>query len=175
MIYRKTALADLDAVLAVYRRAKAFMDQTGNPDQWEEGYPSGTMVEEDVRSGIGRVLADEDGKILAVLAFFTEEDPAYREIRDGAWPSDAPYAVVHRIATGEPGRGLAAIALGEAVKEAVSLGFTELRMDTYKDNLPMQRFLAREGFIRCGTVSLNGDFTDEKRLRLAYAKDLTKA
>lgn len=173
MNYRKTTVADTDAVLDVYRKAKAFMDQTGNPDQWESGYPSRAIVEEDIYNGAGRVLTDDDGKILAVLAFFTEPDATYGEIRDGAWPDSRPYAVVHRIAAIEQGRGLAAIAIREAIEEAAALGFPSLRMDTYRDNLPMQRFLKREGFVHCGTISLSGDFSDEKRLRLAYSKDLT--
>ena len=174
MIYRKTTSADLDAVLDIYRKAKVFMVQTGNPDQWEAGYPPRELVENDILTEAGRVLTDDDGTPVAVLAFFAEADPAYHEIKDGAWPDDEPYAVVYRIAAGIQGKGIAATALRGAVAEAIALGFPSLRMDTYKDNLPMQRFLLREGFVHCGTISLDGDFENEKRLRLAYSKDLTK-
>lgn len=39
MEIRKAQPADLDRIMEIYRAAKLFMDRTGNPTQWVDGYP----------------------------------------------------------------------------------------------------------------------------------------
>ena len=101
----------------------------------------------------------EDYHIRAVFYFAVEADPTYSYI-EGAWLNDAPYGVIHRIAVDGSGRGVAAECFAFAAQHCENL-----RIDTHEKNIPMQRCLAKNGFIRCGTIYLeDGD------PRIAYQK-----
>ena len=45
---RKAKLTDLDRMMEIYARAKRFMDSTGNTTQWEIGYPTRKMIQDDI-------------------------------------------------------------------------------------------------------------------------------
>ena len=89
-----------------YAQARTFMTQTGNPDQWGTAYPPEEMIRQDIMDGKSYVNLDGD-HIRAVFYFAVEEDPTYSYI-EGAWLNAGPYGVIHRIAVGESGKGVAA-------------------------------------------------------------------
>lgn len=151
-------LSQLSQIMAIYERAREFMAQTGNPDQWGMAYPPEDMIYQDILDGKCYVNL-RDGNICAVFYFAIEEDPTYGYI-EGAWLNDAPYGVIHRIAVGESGKGTAAECFQFALKQC-----DNLRIDTHEKNIPMQRCLAKHGFQRCGMIYLeDGD------PRIAYQK-----
>ncbi len=39
MQIRASQKEDITAIMRIYEKARAFMDQTGNPTQWGDGYP----------------------------------------------------------------------------------------------------------------------------------------
>ncbi len=152
MLIRKTNLNDVDAVVEIYRHARKFMRETGNPNQWNKVYPA----EEDVLSDIARgggYVCEESGEIVAAFFFLKGEDKTYKKIYDGAWKNDEPYAVIHRIAVKYNGRGIAKFCFDECFKM-----HGNLRIDTHRDNIPMQTALKKSGFEYCGIIYLeNGD------------------
>lgn len=155
----KANLSQLPRIMEIYEQARAFMAQTGNPDQWGTAYPPEDMIRQDIDDGKCYVNV-KDGEICAVFYFAVEADPTYGYI-DGAWLSDAPYGVIHRIAVGENGRGVAAECFRFAFERCGNL-----RIDTHEQNIPMQRCLAKNGFLRCGIIYLeDGD------PRIAYQKE----
>lgn len=159
MQIRRTVETDLAQIGKIYENAKKFMRETGNPNQWNGEKPNVQTAREDMEKGVGYV-AEEDGEILAVFMFTQAPDPTYAEIYDGAWLSDAPYGVIHRIAVTKPGRGVIGLCIDECFSRCQNL-----RIDTHRDNLPMQRALLKRGFEYCGIIHLeNGDE------RLAYQK-----
>jgi RimJ/RimL family protein N-acetyltransferase len=112
-----------------------------------------------MENGVGYV-AEEKGEILAVFMFSQDPDPTYAKICAGEWLSDAPYGVIHRIAVARQGQGIIGKCIDECFKRCQNL-----RIDTHRDNLPMQRALLKRGFKYCGIIYLaNGDE------RLAYQK-----
>ena len=147
----KATLSQLPQIMAIYEKARCFMAQNGNPDQWGNVYPPEEMIRQDIADGKCYVnLTGEN--IRAVFYFAVEEDPTYGYIV-GAWLNDAPYGVIHRIAVGESGQGVAAECFAYACERCENL-----RIDTHKKNIPMQRCLAKNGFIPCGTIYWeNGD------------------
>lgn len=159
MQIRAARIDEIAEIMEIYARARSYMREQGNPTQWGTNYPSEELVRTDILRGCCRVCEDEDG-ISGVFYFAVEEDPTYREIFDGAWQSDAPYAVVHRIAVGKHGRGVA-----KACFEYAYAQHPNIRIDTHRDNLPMQRALAKNGFVRCGTIYLA-----DGEERIAYQK-----
>lgn len=160
MRIRKTAMADMERVLELYDMARRFMKEHGNPDQWGDTYPPVEMVERDIREGKSYVCEDE-GAITAVFFFDEGEDPDYREIHDGVWLSDAPYSVIHRIAAPAGRKGTASFCIRWCYEKSGG----NIRIDTHRDNIPMQRMLAKNGFQQCGIIYIGG--TDE---RIAYQK-----
>lgn len=40
---------DLDTIMSIYQHAKKIMEQSGNPGQWVNGYPSRELIEGDLR------------------------------------------------------------------------------------------------------------------------------
>ena len=105
MNIRKTTENDIEICGKIYNDARKFMRESGNADQWNNGYPNKNTVAEDIRSGVSYVC-EEDGEILAIFMFAKGEDPTYKTIYEGAWLDDAPYAVIHRIAVAKHGSGI---------------------------------------------------------------------
>ena len=148
---RKETAEDLPEVEKIYARARAYMKETGNPNQWKDSHPSMELVRGDIADGTGYVAFDEDG-IYGVFRFAVEEDPTYLKI-DGAWLNDEPYGVIHRIAASGRRKGL----LREVCEFAD--GFApDIRIDTHADNAVMHHLLKKLGFTRCGVIYLaNGE------------------
>ena len=158
---RRATYDDVPVLMDVFRKARGIMRSSGNMNQWNDGYPSETVVRKDIDNGHCVVLCEE-GEVVATMAFIPGPDPTYAEIYDGGWLSDAPYHVIHRIAVAEPGHN--------AAKALLDWGFGQtgsIRIDTHKDNVIMHHVLSKYGFTHCGVILLaNGD------PREAYQKDL---
>ena len=160
MQIRKMTMSDINDVLKIYEKARCFMAETGNPNQWRNTYPSYDNVLDDIKTGNGYVVEDA-GRLMAAFYFRHGDDPTYRVIYDGQWPDDEPYAVIHRIAVSENGRGIAAFIFDYCASFA-----RRLRIDTHRDNIPMQRALLKYGFEYCGIIHI-ADGSE----RLAYQKN----
>ena len=147
----KATLSQLSRIMEIYARARVFMAQSGNPDQWGTAYPPESMIRRDILDGKCYVNL-QVGKLRAVFYFALEEDPTYGCI-DGAWLNADPYGVIHRLAVGESGKGVAAECFAFAASRCGNI-----RIDTHEKNIPMQRCLAKNGFVRCGIIYLeDGD------------------
>lgn len=158
MYIRKTADADIDSAVEIYSLAREFMRTTGNPNQWV-GRPDRDDVIKDIADGNGYVCVEND-EVVGVFFFRIGVDKTYLKIENGEWLSDAPYAVIHRIAVKYHGRGIADFIYNEVFKM-----WQNVRIDTHRDNIPMQKSLTKNGFRYCGIIHLeNGEE------RLAYQK-----
>ena len=138
---------DLPAVLAIYEHARAFMKETGNPTQWDDGYPSRQLLEADVAEGALYVI-EECGTLHGVFAFFPSGDPTYDEL-SASWLNDLPYGAIHRVASAGTRRGVL-----NACVEYCNQTRDNLKIDTHKDNHVMQSALEKLGFIRCGVCDI---------------------
>lgn len=141
--------------MALYAHARRFMAANGNPGQWGEVYPSDELIRGDITEGCSYVAEDDDG-IQAVFVFKPGSDPTYSYI-EGHWHYDEPYSVIHRVAS-YGGRGAASECIQWCAKRCA-----HLRIDTHRDNLPMQRVVAKNGFDYCGII-----YVADGSERLAY-------
>ena len=135
---------DLPRIEEIYRKARQFMADNGNPNQWGKINPPTSQLEQDIARSELYVIHSED-IIHGVFYFAIGEDPTYGYI-EGSWLSDTPYGTIHRIA-GDGSGGI--------LKTAVAFAKTEtahIRIDTHEDNKIMQNALARQGFQRCGII-----------------------
>lgn len=147
----KAKMDDLDIILPVYERARQYMRETGNPNQWKNTIPTREMIEDDILNENLYMLIGDNG-IEAVFAFISGIDPTYNVI-DGAWLNDKPYCAVHRVASAGKSRGVLKLCVDYCLQ------FTnEIRIDTHEDNKIMQHSLEKLGFKRCGIIKLlNGE------------------
>jgi len=159
MTITKVTKDELGRIEEIYAHAREFMKASGNPDQWGDSYPPSSQIKADISQD--NLYTVRDGSsILAVFYFRIGIDETYNYIEDGSWITDTPYAVIHRVAVAEQGRGI--------IRHIFDYCFAihpNLRIDTHRDNLPMQRSLAKNGFAYCGIIHLENGSE-----RLAYQK-----
>ena len=156
---RKTTAGDLADVLSVYESARSFMRENGNETQWQGGYPDEELIAADIRQGYSYVCLDQD-RIVGVFSLIPGEDPTYGVIVGGQWLNDHPYATVHRIAVSGGRRGAATFCMDWCFDK-----YRNIRVDTHRDNLPMQKLLIKKGYTYCGII-----YVADGSERLAYQK-----
>lgn len=165
MHVRKATYEDLPELMTIFASARQIMRDSGNLHQWNDSYPSETIVRKDISEGTCMVLCDgEEDVIIATMAFIPGPDPTYAKIyTDGTmteettWPDENPYHVIHRIAAARPGRNAARILLDWAFHElstSCSIYPSTIRIDTHSDNVIMHHLLGKYGFTRCGIIRL---------------------
>jgi hypothetical protein len=159
MNIRQAVIEELPTILKIYDNARAYMREQGNATQWDGGYPQEEILRRDI-SEKKLYVCVENEEILAVFYYAFEDDPTYFKIYDGAWLNPLPYGVLHRIAVNSKGRGVAAFCYNYCLSQCKNL-----KIDTHRDNIPMQKSLAKNGFSYCGIIHLASG--DE---RLAYQK-----
>ncbi len=160
MTIRKSTMADLEKLMEIYAGARERMAAAGNPHQWgDQGYPPRELIRQDIEQGISYAVLDDEGHTVGTFCFFTEPEPDYAVIHDGAWLNDAPYGTIHRVAGDGKARGIVAAAVAYCTGQ-----IPELRMDTHCDNHAMQHVLTKIGFVHCGTIIIGADGTE----RMAY-------
>lgn len=153
MEIRKTTMADFGRAMELYAMARQFMKDHGNPTQWGDRHPPKEQVMEDIQSGRS-YLCVEDGQVLGIFYFSVEQEPDYARIYEGAWINEEPYGVMHRVAAPGIRKGTASFCVGWCLEQC---GYN-LRIDTHRDNIPMQKMLEKNGFQYCGIIHLkNGD------------------
>jgi hypothetical protein len=145
---RPATEGDLPRILKIYAHARSFMVQSGNATQWVNGYPQPELLTQDIAEKQLYVLC-KDEYIHGVFVFFIGEDPTYLNMEGGSWRTDAPYGVIHRIASDGSG-GIFPAALAFCRNR-----IGHIRIDTHRDNLPMQHVLDKAGFSRRGTIHLS--------------------
>lgn len=145
---RKAKMDEIDELMRIYSIAQDYMIKNNNPNQWGKTNPTIEMVKNDILNGNSYVLCN-DSKIEAVFALIFGEDPTYKIIDDGKWLNDKEYITIHRIASGGNIHGVFSFVIDYCKKF-----YKDIRIDTHKDNLIMQRQVERNGFKRCGIIYL---------------------
>lgn len=158
---RQADIQELAAIEAVYAHARKFMEETGNPNQWGKHHPPRETLESAIGARKLYVL-EEDGQIHGSFYFALEEEPNYQKIDDGAWLSDAPYGVIHMVASDGTVHGFLQKVVAFCDKTT-----KHLRIDTHEDNKVMQHVILKNGFTRCGIIYL---VTENGDPRIAYEK-----
>ena len=161
MIFRKTTKEDIARICEIFDGARETMHAAGI-DQWTDGYPAASDIEADIAAGESYVLCEDDGTIVATCAVLLGGEVTYTEIAYGKWLTESSddenttYVAVHRVATDKNcrGRGLASRLISEAAAIGQRAGKISLRIDTHRDNKPMQGMLARCGLTHCGEITL---------------------
>ena len=178
---RPATAADIPAVRPVFEAAKAIMRADGNTEQWAApNFPGDGLLLHDIALGGGYVITSDPPvissgaekspvmpgstghlapRIVAYFALLPSPEPTYSHI-DGAWLTDEPYGVIHRIASYPDVHGIFSTIIDFAASR-----YPHLRIDTHRDNRIMQHVIESAGFSYCGIIWLT-DGTE----RLAYER-----
>ena len=161
MYIRPARESELPRLMELFDTARAYMRRNGNTVQWVNGYPSEDLIRHDIAQNRAFVV-EENGTVEAVFCYLAGRhvEPTYAVIYGGAWPDDAPYGVIHRLASSGKLRGVMGLCAGWALSRC-----PVLRVDTHESNATMRAAMARLGFTECGTIIL-GDETP----RIAFQK-----
>ena len=184
MVIRPATPADLPALRPVFEAAKGIMRADGNLSQWSApGFPDDTLLLRDIARGGGFVILSDkispraplgrddntvissgaeggvEKSIVAYFALLPSPEPTYDYI-DGAWLTDEPYGVIHRMASYPEAHGIFSTIINYAASR-----YSHLRIDTHRDNHIMQHLIEKHGFTYCGIIWLE-DGTE----RLAYER-----
>ena len=184
MVIRQATPADIPALRPVFEAAKAIMRADGNHDQWSApGFPDDSLLLRDIARGGGFVIeislrdplglgrndktivisSEAEGgvekSIVAYFALLPSPEPTY-DIIDGAWLTDGPYGVIHRMASYPEVHGIFSTIIDYATSR-----FAHLRIDTHRDNRIMQHLIEKHGFTYCGIIWL-----EDGAERLAYER-----
>lgn len=161
MRIRYATNGDLPEIRRIYGAAKAYMNTSGNPNQWPVGYPPEEYLRQDI--DLTRLyVCEEEGILHGVFMFSVMDDPTYHYI-EGAWFNDEPYGVIHRIASDGTKKGIFRFVLEFCKEKMTEQNITNLRIDTHADNKTMQHLVEKHGFRRCGIIYLGNGSP-----RLAY-------
>ena len=184
MTIRPATEADLPALRPVFEAAKGIMRSDGNFHQWDTpGFPPDTLLLRDIERGGGYVMEtferwpveaghDETkasvmpdlighlpSRLVAYFALLSSPEPTY-DVIDGAWLTDKPYGVIHRMASYPDVHGVFA-----SIMNFAATRYAHLRIDTHRDNRIMRHLIEKHGFTYCGIIWL-----EDGSERLAYER-----
>lgn len=167
MVLRQAEYKDIDDIMNIVFQAQ---DQFKKDkiDQWQNNYPNYTTIEEDIKNKDSYVLV-KNNLIVGTVYFSFDGESTYEKIYQGEWLSHGKYAVIHRLAVDLRwrGKGLAEEILRELERIAIEKDVFSIKVDTHRENLPMQKLLGKMGYKYCGIIYLK-----DKNERLAYERKL---
>ena len=171
MEIKKSTHHDMGDLLSLFDEARSTIAALGI-DQWQNGYPSREVVDEDIALARSYAVTDEGGALCGTFVLIEDGEPIYDTIYDGHWRTgddSQDYVAIHRVAISVRvrGKGISTAIIDHAAARARALGRASLRIDTHHGNVVMRRMLEKHGFAYCGVIYLaNGES------RVAYEKVL---
>ena len=166
----KATASHAEAMLELFSEARATIAALGI-DQWQNGYPSREVVEEDIALSRAYAVMD-DGALCGTFVLIEDGEPTYDKIIEGHWPTgddSQDYVAMHRVAISVRmrGKGISSAIIDYAAARARALGRASVRIDTHQGNVVMRRMLEKHGFVHCGVIYLASGES-----RVAYEKVL---
>ena len=161
MTFVRCEPAQFEAVMALYERAVAELEQTVNYPKWSKEHPSRDYVKEAIEKG-EQFACVADGEILGAVVL--NEDPE-GNYAIGRWSRDLPdgaYLVVHILAV-DPAwknRGIGGFLVDGAIAIAKERGYRAIRLDIVPDNLPAKRLYTSRGFVSAGQTDVRPELTE---------------
>lgn len=149
---RKATIVDVADIMSIVADAQLSLRELGI-DQWQDGYPSKSVIEGDITSGVGYLFC-LDNKIVGYAAIVLTGEVAYSQIPDSVWNTTSDYVVVHRICVkrGYTKSGVAMALMNFASQIARESGYTGFRIDTHRGNVRMLSMLEKLRFKYVGII-----------------------
>jgi hypothetical protein len=159
---RKSDLKDIHVIMQLIENGREKMRADGNSEQWTNGNPRQSLIEDDIMKGNSYIVED-DGVAVATFAFIEGPDITYNNIYEGKWMDNSlPYYVIHRMASVHGVYGVF-----KSILEYCFERTGNIRIDTHRQNSIMRNALEKYGFAYCGIIYLL-----DGAERLAYQRTL---
>lgn len=103
---RRATYPDLDRLMQIFDEARYTISLLGI-DQWQDGYPSRSVISEDIAAGTSYCVENE-GNICGTFMLLSAKEPTYDFIEGGSWLTDdreRGYLAIHRVAIAVDQRG----------------------------------------------------------------------
>ena len=159
--------SNIHNILQIINDAKVYL-KSKDIDQWQNGYPNQTQIEQDIANNESYVLINDENQVIATSMFSIRPEPTYKLI-DGAWKINEKekYGVIHRLAIDKNYRkkGIASHVLKEFHQKLMKQQIRSLKIDTHEDNHEMQYLVRKLGYVYCGII-----FTEYNAKRFAFEK-----
>lgn len=174
-IVRKGEFKDLLGIISVIDDAKELF-RLNSSNQWQDtdGYPNDKAFIKDFAEN--EVLVCTDGElIIGVLVVSFQAEECYKNIVQGEWLNNNPYAVIHRLAVKKEyyHKGVAKQLLDKAEYLILKKGIYDIKVDTHEQNIAVQHLLESFDYIYTGVIYLLRPDVVDKR-RLAYHKIIAR-
>ena len=159
--------SNIHNILQIINDAKVYL-KSKDIDQWQNGYPNQTQIEQDIANNESYVLINDENQVIATSMFSIRPEPTYKLI-DGAWKINEKekYGVIHRLAIDKNHRkkGVASHILNEFHQLLDRQQIRSLKIDTHEDNQEMQYLVKKLGYVYCGII-----YTEYNAKRFAFEK-----
>lgn len=154
--FRKAKTEEQTEIWKILENAIQRRKEEGS-NQWQDGYPNPSVVQNDINKGNGFVLVNEDKTIVGYAAVLINDEPEYANIK-GKWLTNDDFIVMHRVAISEQylGQGLAQKMLKHMEEYALSNNIHSIKADTNFDNIGMLKIFEKNGYVYCGEVTFRG-------------------
>lgn len=153
--FRQAKISEAAIIWRILEEAIQRRKEEGS-NQWQDGYPNLSVVNDDIRKGVGYVLTDGN-VVVGYCAVLINDEPAYADLA-GQWLTNSNFVVFHRVAISEAylGIGLAGRMLQYVEEYALEHHIYSIKADTNFDNMGMLRVFEKLGYVYCGEVTLRG-------------------
>jgi GNAT superfamily N-acetyltransferase len=168
LFFNKATINDLSIIWEIIQGAIERRKKDGS-NQWQDGYPNLSVLENDITNGNGFVLVDKN-EIVGYCAILINDEPEYERII-GKWITNSDFVVYHRVVIAEEhlGKGFAKTMLRFIEEFAIQKGISSIKVDTNFDNVAMLKLLTDFEYVYCGEVYFRGS------ARKAFEKVLNEA
>lgn len=160
-------LSDVNEIMNIIKKAQIHFKNQGI-NQWQNNYPNHQIIKDDIKDNNSYILK-QDQIIIGTASVSFDGEETYETIYEGEWLSHDEYAVIHRMAVdfNQRGTGVASIFLKEIERLCINNGIYSIKVDTHRENIPMQKLLLKNGYKECGIIYLK-----DKNERIAFEKIL---
>ncbi len=165
----KATLNDFEDIKLIHSLAIAHMNEEKNHNQWMKNDEKFLNKMIDYIKNDEFYIVKENEETIGFFAMIFGIDITYNVI-EGKWINNDEYVTIHKIASKYYRRHIASFILSYVEETIAKKGIKNIRIDTHVDNVSMNAFLLKNGFIKCGTISITCNFEDKNSLRIAYQK-----
>ena len=147
----KSRKENLPQIIQIIKDAQDLL-ASQNIDQWQNGYPTKSILLKDIQDLQSYILLNAKGLPLATAMFSTKIEPTYSKI-DGGWmtPDQTQYGVIHRMAVSKNYRrkGIAKYIFNTCETMLKTSQIKSMRIDTHEENYSMQKLLKASEYSYC--------------------------
>ena len=165
----KATLNDFEDIKLIHSLAIAHMNEEKNHNQWMKNDAKFLNKMIDYIKNDEFYIVKENEETIGFFAMIFGIDITYNVIK-GKWINNDEYVTIHKIASKYYRRHIASFILSYVEQTIANKGIKNIRIDTHIDNVSMNAFLLKNGFVKCGTISITCNFEDKYSLRIAYQK-----